>query len=69
MATNALPTVDLVMATDSLTAELHGIVQSKPDYRDRVDAIAAAVRRSDTDTALTALIIALASAQHAQAAR
>lgn len=56
-----LPTVDIVMATDALTAEFTQIVRTQNDYRNRVDAIAAAVRRADPDTALTALIIALAA--------
>lgn len=55
-------TVDFVMATQILTTELQQIMAEERNYRSRVDAIAAAVRRAPgADTGITALIIALAS--------
>lgn len=55
-------TVDLVINTQALTQELQRVVAEQPDYRTRVDAITALIRRTpDSSTGLTALIIALAS--------
>lgn len=57
--------LDTTLAQNALIAELAG-TRTLPDFQQRVDLIAAAVRRApDPETAQTALIIALASKEHA----
>ena len=61
-----MKTLDAVLSNDAMVAELTAIRSNIADFRTRVDAIAAVIRRAaDDETAKTALIIALASEQRA----
>ncbi|MEN6306011.1 MAG: hypothetical protein ABFD96_25020 [Armatimonadia bacterium] len=58
-------TAQIVTSIQRLAGELSRIVEEQPDYRQRVDAIARALRlEPDQGTATTALVIALASVPH-----
>lgn len=55
-------TFNIVMETQALNGDLQQVLRDRDDYGDRITAIAALIRRvKEQDTAVTALIMALAA--------